>query len=76
MKQFALARKFHSILPAVREWIQVTLVEHQGVSLHSVDFAFPRLGKVFPRELLIGTKVVVTSERIPFPPRSNMKQAA
>jgi hypothetical protein len=72
MKQFGLVQKFHSILPAVREWIQMILAEYQGVSFHTVDFAFPRLSKVFPRELLIRTKVVVTSGRIPFPPLSDM----
>lgn len=64
--------KFKSILPAVREWIDTILEENKPNAVSVASRAFPRLGKVFPHDLLNRAQVVVVIGKVPFPPLSRM----
>ena len=70
MNQQDLMRKFHSSLPAVKEWIEKTLDENKNRAVPVIDLDFPRINKVFPLELLCRAKAVVVSGKMPFPPLS------
>jgi hypothetical protein len=72
MNSLELIRKFHSMLPKVREWIEKTLEENKTHAVPVIDLAFPRLEKVFPLNLLSKAKVVVVTGKVPFPPLSRM----
>ena len=67
-----LIRKFHSALPAVREWVDKTLEENSPNAVSVISLAFPRLNKVLPLDLLSRARVVVVSGKVPFPPLSRM----
>ncbi|MCJ7773773.1 MAG: hypothetical protein MUP22_11660 [Desulfobacterales bacterium] len=72
MNQLDLTRKFNSILPVVREWIEKTLEEHQDQAVPVINLDFSRIRKVFPPELLNRAKAVVVNGKVPFPPLSDM----
>lgn len=72
MNELNLIRKFRSILPAVIEWIDVTLEENKLNAASVAGLDFPRLVKVFPADLLGRAKVVVMTGKVPFPPLSQM----
>jgi hypothetical protein len=72
MNELDLIRRFQAILPAVIEWIDVTLEENKHNAISAAGLAFPRLGKVFPLDLLASAKVVVTTGKVPFPPLTRM----
>jgi hypothetical protein len=64
--------KFRSTLPAVKEWIEGVLEENKGQAIPVINFAFPRLEKVYPLELLSKAKAVIVAGRVPFPPLGSM----
>jgi len=72
MNELELIRKFRSILPAVIEWIDVTLEENKPNAVSVADLGFPRLGKVLPADLVGRARVVVMTGKVPFPPLSQM----
>jgi len=72
MNELDLIRRFRSILPAVVEWINKTLEEYKSNAVFIAGLTFPRLGKVFPLDLLGRAKVVVVTGKVPFPPLSRM----
>lgn len=72
MKQLDLKRKFQSILPLVRTWIENTLEEHSSNTTQVINLSFPRLRMVLPSELLARAKVVVVDGAVPYPPLSRM----
>ena len=72
MNPLDLIHKFRSALPAVREWIQETLEENRDRAVPVINLGFPRLGNVFPLDLLSRAKAVVVTGRVPFPPLSRM----
>lgn len=72
MRQLDLIARLQSILPDVRDWIEKTLHENRDHSVPVVDFASPRLARVFPRDLLERTKTVVVCGKVPFPPLGSM----
>jgi hypothetical protein len=67
-----LISKFHSVLPAIRRWIENLLEETNEQAALISNLAFPRLPQVFPSELLMKAKVVVVPGSVPFPPLSRM----
>jgi hypothetical protein len=72
MNQLDLIRKFHSILPMVREWIESTLQKHSANTTPVSNLSFSRIESVLPVELLDKAKVVVVKGALPFPPLSRM----
>jgi hypothetical protein len=72
MNQNDLIRRFYSTLPAVQEWIENTLEDSRAQAVPVIDFGFPRLGKVFPHDLLARAKVVRVTGKLPYPPISSM----
>ncbi|WAC06519.1 MAG: hypothetical protein OS130_09645 [Thermodesulfobacteriota bacterium] len=72
MEYLDLIRKFHSNLPVIREWIEKTLAENLDHAVPVINLGFPRLGKVFPLNLLKSAKTVVVNGKVPFPPLSRM----
>lgn len=72
MNPFSLIHKFHSSLPAVRDWIEKTLEENRSNAVPVVNFAFSRLNNEFPLDLLNRAKVVVVTGKVPFPPLSRL----
>jgi hypothetical protein len=72
MNPLELIPKFHSTLPAVREWIEKTLEENRDHAVPVISLGYPRLGKVFPLELLNRAKAVLVTGKVPFPPLSRM----
>lgn len=72
MNSLDLIRKFHSVLPAVRGWIENVLEENKEKAIPVIDHPFPRLQKVFPSYLLQKAKVVVVTGKVPFPPLSRI----
>jgi len=72
MKSPDLIRKFQRALPMVREWVESTLAANQNRAVPVSRMDYPRLGKVFPPELLNRAKVRVVSGTLPFPPLSRM----
>jgi hypothetical protein len=72
MNSLDLIRKFQSTLPTIREWIETILEENKERAVPVINFAFPRLGKVFPPDLLGKAKVVVVAGKVPFPPLNSM----
>lgn len=72
MNQLDLMRKLHSALPLVREWIDKTLEEHSPNATSVINLSFPRLSTVLPLDLLTRARVVVVTEKVPFPPLSHM----
>lgn len=72
MNQNDLIRRFYSTLPAVQEWIENTLEDSRAQAVPVIDFGFPRLGKVFPHDLLARAKVVRVTGKVPYPPISSM----
>lgn len=72
MNSLDLIRKFHSTLPAVREWIEKTLEENKPNAVSVSRLSFPRLCKVLPLDLLARSQVVVVTGKVPFPPLSHM----
>jgi hypothetical protein len=67
-----LIHKFQSSLPAVQEWIDKTLEEHRPNAVSVSSLSSPRIGKVFPRDLLARAQVVVVTGKVPFPPLTQM----
>lgn len=72
MKQLDLKRKFQSILPLVRTWIENTLEAHSANTTRVIDLSFARLKMVLPSELLAQAKVVVVNGAVPYPPLGRM----
>jgi hypothetical protein len=72
MNSVDLIRKFHSILPFVREWIEKTLEDHRANATSVISLSFPRLSTVLPLDLLTKARVVVVTGKVPFPPLSQM----
>ena len=72
MNELDLIRKFRSILPAVIEWIDVTLAENKPNAVSVAGLDFPRIGKILPADLLGRARVVVMTGKVPFPPLSRM----
>ncbi len=72
MNSLDLVRKFHSVLPAVRGWIENVLEENKEKTIPVIDLPFPRLPKVFPSDLLEKAKAVVVTGKVPFPPLGRM----
>jgi len=66
-QQQAIIHKFHTVLPAVREWIDKILKEHEPQAVSVGSLGFSRLPQHYPQDLLDKTKVV-TVPRVPFPP--------
>jgi hypothetical protein len=67
-----LIRKFQSALPTVREWVESTLAANQNRAFPVSRMDYPRLGNVFPPELLNRARVRVVRDKPPFPPLSRM----
>jgi hypothetical protein len=72
MNSLDLVRKFRSVLPAVREWIEKVLEENKEKAVPVIDLPFPRLQKAFPSDLLEKAKAVVVIGKVPFPPLGRM----
>jgi hypothetical protein len=72
MNDFDLARKFLCNLPSVRQWVELTIEDNREKAVPVIGLGFPRLGDVFPPDLLTRAKVVVVDGEVPFPPISRM----
>ncbi len=64
--------KFRSVLPAVLEWIELTLEKNRSNAVSVAGLGFPRLPGIFPLDLLVRAKVVVMKGEVPFPPLGRM----
>jgi hypothetical protein len=64
--------QFRSALPAVREWIEKTIEDNKAQAVPVISFAYRRLEKVFPGDLLGKAKAVVVDGKVPFPQLSRM----
>jgi hypothetical protein len=67
-----LIRKFQDALPTVRAWVASTLAANQNRAVPVSRMDYPRIGKVFPPELLDRARVRVVRDKPPFPPLSRM----
>ena len=72
MNQLALIRKFQSKLPAVREWVDNLLERHKEQATPVINLGFGRLQRIFPKDLLERSKLVVVTAKLPFPPVRSM----
>ncbi len=72
MNRHDLIKRFQAALPAVRKWINETLLENRPNAVSVASLSFPGLSAVFPNELLARAKAVVVTGKVPFPPISRM----
>ncbi|MBW1785140.1 MAG: hypothetical protein JRK53_00765 [Deltaproteobacteria bacterium] len=72
MNSLAYIHRFRSALPAIREWIETTLAEHEAQAVAVNEFDFPRLQKAFSGDVLKRAKSVVIKGKVPFPPLTRM----
>ncbi len=72
MNGLDLIHRFQNILPTVVEWIDTTLEENKNMAVSVNSLAFPRLGSIFPADLLGRANVVVIQGKVPFPPLTKM----
>ena len=72
MNPSELIGKFQSKLPAVRQWIDEVLEEHEDRAVPVINLPLLRLRTVFPLDLLAKAKVVVVAGMVPFPSLSKM----
>lgn len=68
MKKIDIANRFSTSIPLVVAWIDTLLARHQDRAVSVDSLRFARLGHIFPQSVLDRTKVVVVSDRVPFPP--------
>ena len=66
-QQQAIIHKFHTVLPAVCEWIDETIEKHEPQAVLVGSLGFRRLPQHYSQDLLDNTKVVIVP-RVPFPP--------
>jgi hypothetical protein len=64
-------RRFHSALPALREWIENTLEDNRDKAVPVISLGFTRLAESFPRDLLERAQVVEVTGKVPYPPIGN-----
>jgi len=72
MNAHDLAKKIHSALPSVRQWVERIIENNLMDAVPVSALGFSLLGSVFPHDLLTRTKVVIVNGRIPFPPLARM----
>jgi len=67
-----ITNKLHSTLPVINGWIDRIIKRYKEKSTPVIDLNFSRINQIFPRELLEKAKVVIVSDKIPFPPLGRM----
>lgn len=72
MRVTTLIDEYERILPSVVAWIDDTLHKYQNRAVPVASLRLPRLGHVFPEDLLQRAKAVVVSGTVPLPPLSQM----
>ena len=70
-EQQAIIHKFHTTLPAIRDWIDKILDEHASQAVSVGSRGFRGLPQHFSQGLLVNTKVVSVA-KVPFPPLSSL----
>jgi hypothetical protein len=68
----AIISKFQSALPAIRQWIDELLENNKDKEILLATLGFQRLKIIFSNDLLEKTKVVTVSNKVPFPPLSQI----
>ena len=72
MNSSAVIKKFYSVLPVVRNWIDDLLEGHIDQATPVIKLEYQRLRQVFPSDLLEKAKVVIVAGKVPFPPLARM----
>jgi len=72
MRVTTLIKEYERILPSVVAWIDDTLHKYQNCAVPVASLRLPRLGHVFPEDLLQRAKVVAVLGTVPLPPLSQM----
>ncbi len=67
-----IINKFHSALPAMRNWLDNLLETNRDGAVQVINLNFHKIQRVFPAELLTKTRVVTVTNKVPIPPFSNM----